>query len=213
MPSATQAKILRVLQERSFEPVGSIQTREVDVRLIAATHKDLQEAVRERQFREDLYYRLNVFPIALPPLRERLDDIPALVEHFIEQIGANIGKRIGGFSPAAIKAMGEYDWPGNIRELQNCIERSIIVAKSGVVDVGDLPPYLFRQREDRVDGGRIPPALDDELERIERRFILMALQKTQGIQVKAADLLGISERSLWHRIKKLGIQILKHPAG
>ncbi|MEJ0069466.1 MAG: sigma-54 dependent transcriptional regulator [Pseudomonadota bacterium] len=213
MPSATQAKILRVLQERSFEPVGSVQTREVDVRLIAATHKDLQEAVRGRQFREDLFYRLNVFPIALPPLRERIEDIPALVEHFIEQIGANIGKRISGFSPAAIKAMSEYDWPGNIRELQNCIERSIIVAKSPVVDVADLPPYLFRQREDRVDGGRIPSSLDDELERIERRFILMALQKTQGIQVKAADLLGVSERSLWHRIKKLGIQILKHPAG
>ena len=213
MPVATQAKILRVLQERSFEPVGSTQTREVDVRLIAATNKDLQDAVRERQFREDLYYRLNVFPIALPPLRERLDDIPALVEHFIEQIGANIGKRIDSFSPAAIKAMGEYDWPGNIRELQNCIERSIIVAKAPMVDVADLPRYLFRQREERIDAARIPSSLDDELERIERRFILMALQKTQGIQVKAADLLGITERSLWHRVKKLGIQILKQPAG
>jgi two-component system response regulator AtoC len=213
MPSATQAKILRVLQERAFEPVGSVQTREVDVRLIAATHKDLQEAVRERQFREDLFYRLNVFPIALPPLRERLEDIPALVAHFIEQIGANIGKRISGFSPAAIKAMSEYDWPGNIRELQNCIERSIIVAKSPVVDVADLPRYLFRQREDRIDAARIPSSLDDELERIERRFILMALQKTQGVQVKAAELLGITERSLWHRVKKLGIQILKQPAG
>jgi DNA-binding NtrC family response regulator len=213
MPIATQAKILRVLQERSFEPVGGTQTREVDVRLIAATNKDLQDAVRERLFREDLYYRLNVFPIALPPLRERLEDIPALVEHFIEQIGANIGKRIGGFSPAAIKAMNEYDWPGNIRELQNCIERSIIVAKSPIVDVADLPPYLFRQREDRIDAARIPSSLDDELERIERRFILMALQKTQGIQVKAAELLGITERSLWHRVKKLGIHILKQPAG
>jgi DNA-binding NtrC family response regulator len=213
MPVATQAKILRVLQERSFEPVGSTQTREVDVRLVAATNKDLQEAVRERQFREDLFYRLNVFPIALPALRERLDDIPALVEHFIDQIGANIGKRIGGFSPAAIKTMSEYDWPGNIRELQNCIERSIIVAKTPTVDVADLPPYLFRQREDRPDAaGRIPTSLDDELERIERRFILMALQKTSGVQVKAADLLGITERSLWHRVKKLGIQILKQPA-
>ena len=213
MPVTTQAKILRVLQERAFEPVGSTQTREVDVRLIAATNKDLQEAVRDRSFREDLFYRLNVFPIALPPLRDRVEDLPALVEHFIDQIGANIGKRISGFSPPAIKAMGEYDWPGNIRELQNCIERSIIVAKTPVVDVADLPSYLFRQREERVEAARIPSSLDDELERIERRFILMALQKTQGVQVKAAELLGITERSLWHRVKKLGIQILKQPAG
>ena len=212
MPIATQAKILRVLQERSFEPVGSTQTREVDVRLVAATNKDLQEEVKERRFREDLYYRLNVFPIALPPLRERLEDIPALVEHFIEQIGANIGKRIGGFTPTAIKAMGDYDWPGNIRELQNCIERSIIVAKAPMVDVADLPRYLFRQREERTELNRIPSALDEELERIERRFIVNALQKTHGIQVKAAELLGITERSLWHRIKKLGIQIVKQPA-
>jgi len=213
MPVATQAKILRVLQERAFEPVGSTQTREVDVRLIAATNKDLQEAVRQRHFREDLFYRLNVFPIGLPPLRERLEDIAALVEHFIEQIGANIGKRISGFTPAAIRAMGEYDWPGNIRELQNCIERSMIVAKSPIVDVGDLPPYLFRQREERIDVSRIPSSLDEELERIERRFIVNALHKTQGVQVKAAELLGITERSLWHRIKKLGIQIIKQPAG
>jgi two-component system, NtrC family, response regulator AtoC len=212
MPIATQAKILRVLQERSFEPVGSTQTREVDVRLLAATNKGLQEEVRERRFREDLYYRLNVFPIALPPLRERIEDIPALAEHFIEQIGANIGKRINGFTPAAIKAMGDYEWPGNIRELQNCIERSIIVAKNPLVDVGDLPRYLFQQREERADSGRIPSALDEELERIERRFIVAALQKTHGIQVKAADLLGITERSLWHRIKKLGIHIIKQPA-
>ncbi|HUA52963.1 MAG TPA: sigma-54 dependent transcriptional regulator [Candidatus Sulfotelmatobacter sp.] len=212
MPIATQAKILRVLQERSFEPVGSTQTREVDVRLLAATNKDLQAEVRERRFREDLYYRLNVFPIALPPLRERIEDIPALAEHFVEQIGANIGKRLSGFTPAAIKAMSDYDWPGNIRELQNCIERSIIVAKNPLVDVADLPPYLFRQREERIEGGRIPSALDEELERIERRFIVAALQKTHGIQVKAAEMLGITERSLWHRIKKLGIQIIKQPA-
>jgi DNA-binding NtrC family response regulator len=213
MPIATQAKILRVLQERSFEPVGSTQTREVDVRLIAATNKDLQDAVRTKAFREDLYYRLNVFPIALPPLRDRVEDIPALVAHFTEQIGANIGKRIGGFSPAAIRAMADYDWPGNIRELQNCIERSMIVAKAAEVDVPDLPRYLFQQREDaRPEAVRIPASLDEELERIERRIIVSALQKTQGVQVKAADLLGITERSLWHRVKKLGIQIVKAPA-
>jgi transcriptional regulator with GAF, ATPase, and Fis domain len=213
MPIATQAKILRVLQERSFEPVGSTVTREVDVRLIAATNKDLQEAVRTRAFREDLYYRLNVFPIALPPLRDRIEDIPALVAHFTEQIGANIGKRIAGFTPAAIRAMADYEWPGNIRELQNCIERSMIVAKNAEVDVPDLPRYLFQQREDtRPESVRIPASLDEELERIERRIIVSALQKTSGVQVKAAELLGITERSLWHRVKKLGIQIVKAPA-
>ncbi len=209
MPMAVQAKILRVVQERSFEPVGSLQSRTVDVRLIAATNKDLREAVRHGLFREDLYYRLNVFPIALPPLRERREDIALLAQHFMKQYGAGIGKRVIGFSPAALKAMSDYPWPGNIRELQNCIERAIIVARQPMVDTIDLPGYLFEEHAERLAEDAIPPALDAELERMERRFILAALRRTGGVQVKAAELLGVGERSLWHRIKKLDIHIVK----
>lgn len=209
MPTAVQAKILRVLQERSFEPLGGTQNRSVDVRIIAATNKDLREAVRQGQFREDLYYRLNVFPIHLPPLRDRPEDIALLARHFMRQVSAGIGKRVEGFSPAALKAMTAYFWPGNIRELQNCIERAIIIAHQPVVDAVDLPDYLFEERPDRSDAEEIPNNLDEALERGERRYILAALRKTNGVQVKAAELLGISERSLWHRIKKLDIHIVK----
>ena len=212
MPLAVQAKMLRVLQDRTFEPVGSTTSRTVDVRIVSATNKDLQVAIRDGRFRDDLYYRLNVFPIALPPLRERLEDLPLLVDHFTRQIVTSMGKRLTGFSPAALRAMAGYRWPGNIRELQNCIERSIIVARGASVEVDDLPAYLF----DRRDGKPVTPEttqdLDAELARIERQIILDALGKTGGVQITAAELLGISERSLWHRIKKLGIHIVKRTA-
>ncbi|HYM31138.1 MAG TPA: sigma-54 dependent transcriptional regulator [Candidatus Cybelea sp.] len=212
MPLPTQAKILRVLQERSFEPVGSTQIRTVDVRILAATNKDLREAVRQGTFREDLYYRLNVFPIQVPPLRDRIEDIPLLVDHFAKQIAPEMGKRLNGFSPAALRAMSGYRWPGNIRELQNVIEHSIIVARHPIVDVGDLPRDMFERRDHRADDVQVPAALDEELDRIERGFIIEALRRTSGVQIKAADMLGITERSLWHRVKKLGIQIVKRTA-
>ena len=212
MPLAVQAKMLRVLQDRTFEPVGSTTSRTVDVRIVSATNKDLQVVIRDGSFRDDLYYRLNVFPIALPPLRERLEDLPLLVDHFTRQIVTSMGKRLTGFSPAALRAMAGYRWPGNVRELQNCIERSIIVARGASVEVDDLPAYLF----DRRDGKPVTPEttqdLDAELARIERQIILDALGKTGGVQITAAELLGISERSLWHRIKKLGIHIVKRTA-
>jgi DNA-binding NtrC family response regulator len=212
MPIAVQAKILRVLQERSLEPVGSTQNKTVDVRVIAATHKDLRQAVVEGRFREDLYYRLNVYPIELPPLRERKEDIPVLAAHFLVQLSENVSKKIGGFSPGALEAMTRYRWPGNIRELQNCIERAVIVARGNVIDVGDLPEYLFDQPSPATAGGSLPTRLDEELERCERAYILLALEQSGGVQVKAAELLGVSERSLWHRIKKLGIKIVKRTA-
>lgn len=143
MPLATQAKILRVLQERAFEPVGGTQTRAVDVRIVAATNKDLMGAVQSGDFREDLYYRLNVFPITLPPLRDRRDDIPELAIHFLAALNAEMGKKVNGFTPAALKTMSGYDWPGNIRELQNCVERALILAKSPQIDESDLPRSLF----------------------------------------------------------------------
>ncbi|MBD3844450.1 DNA-binding NtrC family response regulator [Bosea sp. OAE752] len=207
MPVAVQAKLLRAVQERSFEPIGANRSQTVDVRLIAATHKDMRQAVAEGRFREDLFYRLNVFPIALPALRDRREDIPTLATHFLGQLSEAMGKRVIGFTPAAISAMSDHEWPGNIRELHNCVERAIIVAKSPTIDVHDLPRDLFESSPRRGDSGSIPGDLDAELERIERDFILAALRRTGGVQVQAARLLGVAERSLWHRIKKLGIKL------
>ncbi|MFI4994760.1 MAG: sigma-54-dependent transcriptional regulator [Hyphomicrobiales bacterium] len=214
MPVAVQAKILRVLQERSFEPVGSGRTEKTDTRVIAATNRDLRRAVEENSFREDLFYRLNVFPIALPALRERKEDIPALAQHFLKSATETIGKRIVGVTPAALAAMTNYHWPGNIRELQNCVERAVIVARASTIDVPDLPRDLFDQgaKPEKSARSRIGN-LDEELARIEKSFILDALRETNGIQSRAAKLLGINERSLWHRVKKLGIAITKRASG
>ena len=210
MPVAIQAKLLRAIQERSFEPVGGNQTQMVDVRIIAATHRDLRQAVAAGQFREDLYYRLNVFPIQLPALRDRREDIAILAAHFLGVLAESVGKRVTGFTPGALSAMADYAWPGNIRELQNCVERAVIVAKSPTIDIPDLPRDLFdgssRQRE-RDD---LPSDLDAEIDRLERRFIMEALRRSDGKQVQAAQLLGIAERSLWHRIKKHGIKVTRH---
>ncbi|WP_353185459.1 sigma-54-dependent transcriptional regulator [Bosea sp. (in: a-proteobacteria)] len=206
MPLAIQAKLLRVVQERSFEPVGASRSQTVDVRLVAATHKDMRAAVAAGLFREDLFYRLNVFPIRLPALRERAEDIPLLAAHFLASLSETVGKPVTGFSPAALAAMSAHDWPGNIRELHNCVERALIVAKTATIDVQDLPRELFEGQR-RTGGAALPRDLDAELERIERDFILEALRRSDGVQVKAARLLGIAERSLWHRIKKLGIRL------
>ncbi|WP_346832331.1 sigma-54 dependent transcriptional regulator [Pseudomonas abietaniphila] len=216
MPLALQAKILRALQERVIEPVGDTRERKVDVRVIAATNKNLLDAVARKEFREDLYYRLNVFPIPLPALRERVEDIPALARHFALTLGATAGKRINGFSPQALLAMTNYSWPGNIRELQNCVERATIVASGSTIEESDLPAYLFGSRplegsSARIlsDGPGIPKDLDAALAEVEKAYILAALQETHGVQAAAAQLIGISERSLWYRLKKLEIHVDK----
>jgi DNA-binding NtrC family response regulator len=210
MPATVQAKILRVLQERSFEPVGSGRTERTDTRVVAATNRDLRRAAEQGGFREDLFYRLNVFPIALPALRERKEDIAALAQHFLKTSTDTIGKRVVGVTPAALSAMANYHWPGNIRELQNCIERAVIVARGSTIDVPDLPRDLFDQgaRPEKAHRHRTDN-LDEELARLEKSFILDALRETNGVQSKAAKLLGINERSLWHRVKKFGIAITK----
>ncbi|EIK94679.1 Fis family transcriptional regulator [Pseudomonas sp. M47T1] len=212
MPLALQAKILRALQERLIEPVGDTRERKVDVRVIAATHKNLVEAVARKEFREDLYYRLNVFPIPLPALRERCEDIPGLAHHFAGLLGAEAGKRITGFSPQAMQSMLNYPWPGNIRELQNCVERATIVAQGATIEQQDLPAYLFdatgSPSEESTPGG-VPADLDGKLAEVEKAWILAALQQTNGVQAAAAQLMGISERSLWYRLKKLAIQVSK----
>ena len=213
MPLALQAKILRALQERLIEPVGETRERKVDVRVIAATHKNLVEAVARKEFREDLYYRLNVFPIPLPALRERSEDIPGLAHHFAGLLGAEAGKRITGFSPRALQAMLDYGWPGNIRELQNCVERATIVAQGSLIEEQDLPGYLFQPATGQPGDALplpvvgVPDDLDGKLAEVEKAWILAALQQTNGVQAAAAQLMGISERSLWYRLKKLAIQV------
>ncbi|WP_297839638.1 sigma-54 dependent transcriptional regulator [Pseudomonas sp.] len=216
MPLALQAKILRALQERVIEPVGDSRERKVDVRVIAATNKNLLEAVANKEFREDLYYRLNVFPIPLPPLRERSEDIAPLARHFAHVLGATAGKRITGFSADALQAMANYPWPGNIRELQNCVERATIVASSNIIEENDLPAYLFGARpmdnsagSFLTEGVGVPENLDAALADVEKAYILAALQETNGVQAAAAQLIGISERSLWYRLKKLEIHVDK----
>ena len=214
MPLALQAKILRALQERVIEPVGDPRERKVDVRVIAATNKNLLDAVANKEFREDLYYRLNVFPIPLPALRERVEDIAPLARHFAHILGATAGKRISGFSPAALQAMAHYSWPGNIRELQNCVERATIVASGTVIDDDDLPAYLFASSAATcsaipIEDMGVPSDLEAALAQVEKNYILAALAQSNGVQAAAAQLIGISERSFWYRLKKLGIHVDK----
>ncbi|QAY87894.1 sigma-54-dependent transcriptional regulator [Pseudomonas arsenicoxydans] len=213
MPLALQAKILRALQERVIEPVGDTRERKVNVRVIAATNKNLLDAVANKEFREDLYYRLNVFPIPLPALRERAEDIAPLALHFAHTLGATAGKRFTGFSPEALQAMANYSWPGNIRELQNCVERATIVASGAVIEEQDLPAYLFASNPGSsgapIVEGNVPADLDAALAEVEKTYILAALAQSNGVQAAAAQLIGISERSFWYRLKKLGIHVDK----
>ena len=209
MPLGVQAKVLRAIQEQTFEPVGATRSVTVDVRFVAATHRDLRRQADQGAFREDLYYRLNVFPIAIPPLRSRQGDVALIAEHFLKRHAQAMGKQLSGFSEAARLAMEAYGWPGNIRELQNCVERAVIVARSAQVEVTDLPDYLFGARAPLRQDDGLPTNLDSEMERIEREFILEALRLSNGVQIRAAERLGISERSFWHRIKKLDIKVEK----
>ena len=199
MPLETQAKILRVLQERSFERVGGHQTIKVDVRFIAATNRDLSTMTAEGRFREDLYYRLNVFAMVLPPLRDRKEDIPLLAEHFLQK--APKPARLSG--PALDLLLG-YQWPGNVRELQNALTRAAVVC-GGVIEPAHLPQELAGG----LAGTHLAEDanLDERLKELEKGLIIEALRQTSGVQVKAAKRLGINERSLWHRIKKYGIDV------
>ncbi len=207
MPLATQAKLLRVLQEKEFERVGGIRTIQVDVRFIAATNKDLESLVKKGEFREDLYFRLNVFPIALPPLRARREDIPLICQHFLSGTAAT------EISSRAMQLLLCHPWPGNVRELQNVIERMAILAEKGVIEAFHLPAGM----QPDLNGQGLPAAagatIDDRLVAIEKGLIIEALNRAGGVQARAAQLLGINQRSLWHRVKKLGIDVssLKKP--
>ncbi len=209
MPMAMQAKILRVLHEREFERVGGTRTITADVRVIAATHRDLQAAVAQGTFRQDLFYRLQGVGMLLPPLRERVDDLPLLATHLLERAAQRLNRQPAVLSPEALRCLWTYAWPGNVRELQHVLEGAMVLS-DGVIRPEHLPAAVQRAAEARPAAETAPVltgSLDDALEEWERRMILDALQQTQGVQARAAKLLGVSERSLWYRIKKLGIQV------
>ncbi|MGD1971844.1 MAG: sigma-54 dependent transcriptional regulator [Desulfobacterales bacterium] len=206
MPLNLQSKILRVIQEKEFYRVGGSSTIKVDVRFIASTNQNLEKMVQEGHFREDLYYRLNVFTLHLPPLRERKEDIPLLVESFLN----NLSKKVE-ISSVALQMIMAHTWPGNIRELKNIIESAAVIAENGFIEPAQLPAKItgvFSTSES--NSVSLPPAnlpLDERLKEIEKSMIIEALRKTGGVQVRATELLGINQRSLWHRIKKHGIDV------
>lgn len=211
MSANTQAKILRVLQEHEFERLGGTRTLKVDVRLIAATNKNLATMVSSGQFREDLYYRLNVVSIDMPPLRDRKDDIPALAEFFVRRFSAELKRKMDGIRPDALKLLLRYNWPGNIRELENSIERAVLLTEGSLITLDDL--RLGETITPGVDSDgpsivRIPPA-GIPLEEIERRALVEALKMSNWVQKDAAELLSISPRVINYKIKMLKIEFPK----
>jgi len=210
---ALQVKLLRVLQERSFERVGGSRTIDVDVRVVAATNQDLELAVQQKRFREDLYYRLNVIPVTIPPLRERRSDIPQLVNHFLKRLTR--GRRVAtiGCSPDAMTLLMDYHWPGNIRELENMIERLVVLSRSGTIEVSDLPERLQRRpvSADPTKAHFIPFSdqgvnLSREIEQLENRLIIGALRQANGITSKAAQLLHVNRTTLVEKMKRKGMK-------
>ena len=199
---STQVKLLRVLQEREFERVGGTETIKVNVRLLAATNKDLELAIKAGTFREDLYYRLNVFSVYLPPLRERRPDVPLLADHFVERYSSAHGKDVRRIATTAIDMLMSYHWPGNVRELENCIERAVLVCDGGVIHAHHLPPTL---QTAEVSGTLTPQALDQAVGSFERDLIQDALKSARGNRAKAARLLQTTDRILGYKIRKYRI--------
>ena len=204
MPLKLQSKILRVIQEKEFYRVGGSSTVKVDVRFIASTNQNLEKMVQEGAFREDLYYRLNVFTLHLPPLRERKEDIPLLVDRFLN----NLPKKVD-ISSIALQMIMAYSWPGNIRELQNVIESAAVIAENGFIEPAQLPGSITGAFNANGTDVSLPVnlSLDERMSEIEKGIIIEALRKTGGVQVRATELLGINQRSLWHRIKKHKIDV------
>jgi len=220
LPLDVQVKLLRVLQEREFERVGGVDTVKVDVRLVSATHRDLEKLISEGKFREDLYYRLNVFPIVMPPLRDRPGDIALLVEHFVSKYAQSTGKRMRGADAAAIALLSAYPWPGNVRELENVIERGMILATSDELGAGDLdfgrrhvpsagvvaaPVAASASGAVAVEAGR---SLHKRLQEQERNEIMAAVEQAQGNIAHAARTLGINRSTLYYRMRKHGLEHL-----
>ena len=198
----TQIKLLRVIQEKEFERVGGTATIKTNVRVITATNRPLEQLIRETKFREDLYYRLNVFPIHVPPLRERKTDIPLLADFFIERYSRLNHKAVRRISTPAIDMLMSYHWPGNVRELENCVERAVLLSADSVIHGHHLPPTL---QTAEASGTTHSGTLESTLHAVERDLILDALKASRGNRAKAARALGISERIMGLRVEKLGI--------
>jgi len=200
IPPSLQIKLLRVLQQKEFERVGGVKTLKVDVRLLAATNRDLGDLVKTGRFREDLYYRLNVVAVTLPPLRARKGDVPSLVSHFIDMYSRAYGKDIKGLAPGTLNALLSHAWPGNVRELENVVERAVVLCKTTELTAEDLPPSLRGPRpRERASGALIPGAT---LYEIEREAILRTLEMVGGSTSRAAEILGISVRKIQYRLKE-----------
>ena len=210
VPMSMQIKLLRVLQERKFERVGGTEPIEVDVRIIAATHQDMEKLVRERKFREDLYFRLNVIPITIPPLRDRPEDIPVLVAHFCQKF-VRTGQKAPAVSPEALAVLLKCPWPGNVRQLENAVERACVTARDGEIRIKDLPPDIGRRADGQknpfqVDLTRnLPEQLAEIVAAFEKRYISRALRKTRGHVGKCAKITGLSRRSITDKISQYEI--------
>lgn len=228
MSPTLQVKLLRVLQEQEFERVGGMKSLKVDVRVIAATHRDIEKAVESNRFREDLYYRLNVIPISIPPLRERKSDIPLLVNHFLSKCNRIKNRNVEGFSDNAMECLREYTWPGNVRELENIVERVVILKGTGIVQPADLPEKVRKGNgsaaalhtaderlvipDDTAAESLSPVCIPDSgidlnkmVEDFENRLIMEALKKSEWNKARAAELLGIKRTTLIEKLKKKGI--------
>ena len=205
IPLSVQVKLLRFLQEREFQRLGGNQTIRSDVRIISATNQDLEAKVNEGAFREDLFYRLNVVAITVPPLRERKEDLPPLIDHFLMRFAVENGKEIQGISPEAKDLLLKYDYPGNVREVENIIERAVVITRGSIISVSDLP---FSKNSLRIDqsGMNARGTLKKSIESFEYQMVRQAMKETDNHQTKAANLLGISERMLRYKLKKYGLK-------
>jgi DNA-binding NtrC family response regulator len=202
MPLPTQAKILRALQERVFQRIGGDEAIAVDVRVICATHRDLEEAAGRGAFRKDLFYRINTLVVDVPPLRERAGDIPELARHFLARAARDEKRPLRGFSPEALDLLCRHAWPGNVRELQHAVHRAVLVCDGDTIEPDDLPPAVARGLP---AGGRAPEGLIEAVERLERSMIAAALRTSGGVKARAARALGVTERILSYKMNNLGI--------
>lgn len=206
IPATIQLKLLRVIQERNFERVGGEKTIQVDVRIVTATNKDLEAEVEKGEFRQDLFFRLNVIPILLPPLRKRIDDIDSLVEHFIDKLQVRTRKHIERVSPDVLEALHRYQWPGNVRELENVIEHAMVFADGLTIEIDDLPAMLIGKKSgDTLNIPKGDRTLPEILEELEAQLIRRAYRKAKGVKTETARLLGIKASALYYKLEKYEI--------